>query len=318
MGNSSPRRPRSASGVGRRPSPLAPRSATAVVTAVITLALAACTGKRATPTPDEGTAAGASGAPARSARVSSAVTGDVCIGNGAHDRHAAAGFDCAVCHACAGVLSFGAVTFPGGASTEGGTITVAGGTTTCTVACHSPLGAEPHAVAWNSGPLQCTSCHTNVTTLDASAARSAHVIAGTSTSATCQGCHDQSQHMSGVVRLLNGDGTATSGSCVGCHSGQGQTLGDRTPPLLVGWSDAASGDSHGPATGDVPVRRARPRGAEIDQARERCRAPPGSPTCRAPSASPRAGGTSAGYPARGCGRATSRRSTRPGPRSRPS
>ena len=55
--------------------------------------------------------------------------------------------------------------------------------------------------------------------------------------------------MSGQVRLLNGDGTATSGTCVGCHSGQGQTLGGRTPPLLVGWDDTAAGDFHGERTG---------------------------------------------------------------------
>lgn len=247
MGNSRPRRARSAYGVGHGRPQVAPRPAAAIVAAIIALGLGGCTGERSTP--GEAPVAGASGLPPTPARISAAATADVCIGNGAHDGHAAAGLGCAVCHACAGVLSFGAVTFPGGASTAGGTITVAGGTTTCTVACHSPLGAEPHAVAWNAGPLQCTSCHTNVTTLDASSARSSHVIAGTSTSATCQSCHDQSQHMSGVVRLLNGDGTATSGTCVGCHSGQGQTLGERTPPLLVGWSDTSSGDFHGQRPG---------------------------------------------------------------------
>lgn len=210
--------------------------------------VAGCTGDR--PTPARNASGGGASAPSTSERVSAATeVVNVCRGTNAHDRHAAAGIDCAVCHACAGALGFGIVTFPGGASTANGTITYAGAATTCAVACHSPLGAEPQTVAWNAGPLQCTSCHSNVTTLDAGAARSSHLLSGASTSATCQSCHDQSQHMSGQVRLLNGDGTATSGTCTGCHSGQGQTLGGATPPLLVGWSDAAAGDFHGERAG---------------------------------------------------------------------
>ena len=224
---------------GRRPS-------AALCAAVVTLALAGCTGKRSTP---DATAAGSGAAAVSSTGRSTAETANVCVGTDAHDRHAAAGFGCAVCHACPGALSFGSVTFPGGASTANGTMSSAGGTTTCSVGCHSPLGAEPHEVAWNAGPLPCTACHTNVATLDAGSTRSSHALGGASTSATCESCHDQSQHTRGQVRLLNGDGTSTSGTCVGCHSGQGQALGDHTPPLLVGWSDTVRGDFHGERTG---------------------------------------------------------------------
>jgi predicted CXXCH cytochrome family protein len=173
---------------------------------------------------------------------------NACVGTGAHDGHATAGVDCAVCHACAGGLAFGTITFPGGASTVGGTMTLAGGTTTCSVGCHSPLGAEPQTVAWNAGPLECTACHSNVATLEPSEMLSSHLAGAEVSSATCESCHDQSQHTSGEVRLVGG-GAVTSGSCAGCHAGQGQTLGGETPPLLVGWSDAVAGDFHGPREG---------------------------------------------------------------------
>ncbi len=244
---------------GRRPS-------AALCAAVVTLALAGCTGKRSTP---DATAAGSGAAAVSSTGRSTAETANVCVGTDAHDRHAAAGFGCAVCHACPGALSFGSVTFPGGASTANGTMSSAGGTTTCSVGCHSPLGAEPHEVAWNAGPLPCTACHTNVATLDAGSTRSSHALGGASTSATCESCHDQSQHTRGQVRLLNGDGTSTSGTCVGCHSGQGQTLGDHTPPLLVGWSDTVRGDFHGERTGTCRFDTLDTAGQRSD----RCRRP---------------------------------------------
>ncbi|HEX9108738.1 MAG TPA: cytochrome c3 family protein, partial [Longimicrobiales bacterium] len=269
MSNPGRRASRSAFHACRAQHPRTDRSAAAFrLAGLVALVLAGCTGDR--PTSGGADVGGARpSTPSTSERASTAAeTANACSGTGAHDRHAAAGIGCAVCHACAGALGFAVVTFPGGAGTANGTITYAGGATTCTVACHSPLGAEPQTVAWNAGPLQCTSCHTNVTTLDAGSVRSSHLLSGASTSATCQSCHDQSRHMSGQVRLLSGDGTATSGSCIGCHSGQGQTLGGWTPPLLVGWSDTVAGDFHGERTGtcrfdvlDAAGQRAIGRGA---------------------------------------------------------
>jgi hypothetical protein len=40
-----------------------------------------------------------------------------------------------------------------------------------------------------------------------------------------------------------------SATCVECHRGEGRTLGGETPPLLVGWDDAVSGDFHGARPG---------------------------------------------------------------------
>ncbi len=208
---------------------------------MLTLVLAACTGERSSPV--EATAAGGD------ARAASAQAANVCAGSGAHDGHAAAGIGCAVCHTCAGSLGFGPMTFPGGASTANGTLSSLGGTTTCSVGCHNPLGAEPQAVTWNAGPLQCTSCHSNVSILDPSVVLSSHAVSAGSASESCESCHDQSRHTRGEVRLLNGDGTATSGTCIDCHSGQGQTLAGQTPPLLVGWSDSLRGDFHGAREG---------------------------------------------------------------------
>lgn len=199
---------------------------------------------------------GETGAAGTSSRVTASAYGaatteavNACVPTGAHGAHAASGFDCAVCHACAGGLAFGEVTFPGGATTAGGTMTRDGGTTTCSVGCHTPLGAPSQTIAWNAGPLECTSCHSNISTIDPSAVLSSHLVNPADPSATCESCHDVSQHMTGQVILAGGDGTTTSSTCVGCHSGQGETLGGQTPPLLVGWDDLGGGDFHGDREG---------------------------------------------------------------------
>jgi predicted CxxxxCH...CXXCH cytochrome family protein len=218
------------------------RPLAAIFASIGALALAGCAAE-----PSASDAAIARDETARSAATVGSTGLNACVGTEGHDGHAAAGLGCAVCHTCGGLLGFGLVTFPGGTSTANGTLSSAGGTTTCSVGCHSPLGADPQTVAWNAGPLQCTSCHSNVAILDPTLVLSSHLV--TAGSASCESCHDQSQHTSGEVRLLNGDGTATSGTCVGCHSGQGQTLAGQTPPLLVGWSDGVRGDFHGAREG---------------------------------------------------------------------
>lgn len=181
---------------------------------------------------------GSASAGTRSQAASAVVVAAVCDGSGPHAKHASAGFACVTCHPGGGLLGFSDVTFPGGTRTAGGTVVFDGPATTCTVGCHGPLGAEPLAVAWNHGPLACVDCHR---TLAPGGSLSSHPLGSVPQSISCDGCHDLSRHTSGQVVLLYGTGDA----CVACHSGQGQTLGDRTPPLLVGWGDAARGDFHG-------------------------------------------------------------------------
>jgi hypothetical protein len=195
----------------------------------------------------------AAGATRPASAAAAVVAGPVCAGTNAHGRHAAMGYGCGVCHACAGVLAFGPVTFPGGATTANGTIVRNGSATTCSVGCHSPLGAQPAPVSWNHGPLACTDCHSNVTVLS-SGIRSSHFADETFSSADCEGCHDLSQHTGGEVVLRSGDRISTSTSCTECHSGAGHTLAGDTPPLLVGWDDTVKGDFHGPREGTCQYR----------------------------------------------------------------
>ncbi|HEX9031742.1 MAG TPA: fibronectin type III domain-containing protein [Streptosporangiaceae bacterium] len=203
--------------------------------AAAALCTASCSGQRA---------------PARveaaSGAIAVAATGGVCTPTDAHGKHASLGFGCETCHQSGGSCGFGfaTVAFPGGTTSAGGTITLDGAATTCQVGCHSAFGGAPTTVAWNAGPLPCTSCHTSV--MKQGAVASSHLVAGVD-SATCLACHDTSRHTSGQVLLVNG-GATVDATCAGCHSGQGQTLGGFTPPLLVGWSDTVSGDFHGPRT----------------------------------------------------------------------
>ena len=160
------------------------------------------------------------------------ATPSTCAGNGAHGKHVQElGLDCAVCHPSGAEYGFGTYTYPGGTTTAGGTITrsAAGGPTTCSVACHSPLGGPPHEVAWaTSGPLACTTCH------DATAMPAAHPpVSPSATRADCQACHVTSGHTGGTVALVGHAAgwmdQASAGfhafsaerglaSCQGCHA----------------------------------------------------------------------------------------------------
>jgi len=181
------------------------------------------------------------------AALAAPPAGPTCVGTGAHDRHAVTGFDCAVCHPCGGTIQIATLTLPGGTSTAGSTVVVGSGSTptTCTVACHFPMGAAPHSVAWNAGPLACTSCHTSVLGPPGMVVVSSHPGLGTGGVATCTSCHDMSAHTSGTPSFVGG----LDATCASCHAGTGSTLLGVTPPLLVGWTDTANGDFHGARAG---------------------------------------------------------------------
>jgi len=127
-----------------------------------------------------------------------------------------------------------------------------GGLGTCQ-ACHgSNLDGGTAGVACadchgSGGQLTCTSCHRSVP--GGGAVRSSHFAGVANPSSNCQTCHDASQLVSGHYRLPVEDPAFPDASCKSCHAGQGRTLGDQTPPLLVGWTDAAQGDFHGARSG---------------------------------------------------------------------
>ncbi len=168
------------------------------------------------------------------------------VATGAHAKHAAANIGCNGCHPCGGSLQIASgIRYPGGTTTANAQVVPGSGATpaTCQVGCHSPFGGAPHDVSWTAGPLECTDCHAQV----ASAAVASTHFDPTASSSSCRACHDLSQHTRGAVLLTGGD--ASDATCIACHSGQGETLGDRTPPLLVGWGDALGGDFHGERPG---------------------------------------------------------------------
>ncbi len=176
--------------------PPAARAASAIIAAVLTVAICACRDeprRRAAEPPEVVADRSATGA-STLAVASSAEAANACVPTDAHARHAAQGYDCTVCHTCGGVLAFGDITLPGGSTTANGTISPAGPATSCSVGCHSPLGATSQLVAWNAGPLPCTSCHNNVST-ELATPRSSHLV-GVGPSGICGSCHDQSQHRS--------------------------------------------------------------------------------------------------------------------------
>ncbi|GEJ57085.1 CxxxxCH/CxxCH domain c-type cytochrome [Anaeromyxobacter diazotrophicus] len=164
------------------------------------LALLCCLGMGLVLAACGGTAPSAATGTAAKAAASKALTAPAtCTGSGAHDKHAAMGMDCAVCHPDGGTYGFSAYAYPGGTGTAGGTVLVgsAAGQTTCAVACHAPLGSDPHYVTWGTaGPLDCTACH-STTALAPGHPKLPDAV----TRDTCLGCHDQSQHTSGKVKL---------------------------------------------------------------------------------------------------------------------
>lgn len=138
------------------------------------------------------------GAPTSPSTHSAALTGDAaCTGPTTHERHVAL-FACDTCHGIGGKYGFETpFTFPRGTTTAGGTIVRGTSTTptTCTVACHFPLGAAPHSVAWNApAPLACTACHATSTLPAAHPA-----VAANATRAQCEACHATAGHLGGVI-----------------------------------------------------------------------------------------------------------------------
>jgi len=143
---------------------------------------------------------GASGPPAPRTRASRAAA-TACTGTEAHDAHAAVGIGCAVCHPCGGRLELGPYTFPGGTSTAGGVIHAGDGTTptTCAVQCHAVHGSPPSAIAWDApAPLDCTACHA-VAALPPTHPR---LVDPAPPRSVCLGCHDQTTHTRGTIRVV--------------------------------------------------------------------------------------------------------------------
>jgi predicted CxxxxCH...CXXCH cytochrome family protein len=163
--------------------------------------------------------------------VAAAATGPMCGGVDVHTKHIDLQVGCATCHPCGAVFGFDVpFTYPRGTTTAGGTISR--GTppvvTTCSVACHSPMGAPLKTVAWNAGPRDCLDCHVT-STLPA-----IHPVISNPapTGVDCLVCHSMGSHTSGTV-IAGGHPTgwmdtaspafhafsANAGiaSCQGCH-----------------------------------------------------------------------------------------------------
>jgi predicted CxxxxCH...CXXCH cytochrome family protein len=190
--------------------------------------------------------------------VGAAAAGPMCGGVDVHTKHVNLNVGCATCHPCGAVFGFDVpFTFSLGTTTAGGTLTrgVAPAATTCSVACHSPMGAPLKVVAWNAGPRDCTDCHVTSTFPVAHPA----IANPAPTGADCLGCHTTGSHTSGTVTLI---GHATSwmdqasagfhafeankglGKCQGCHAADlsggktGFSCGqchDVAAPVAVSW-----------------------------------------------------------------------------------
>ncbi len=132
--------------------------------------------------------------------------GPTCSSSDIHATHQTAGFACTVCHPCGGQYGFTSVyQFPSGqTSTAGGTITPGNPTTqtqtSCTVACHYPLGTPAHSISWNAGQLLCTSCHAISSLVPVHPA-----VSPDATRADCQVCHIMTSHMSGTPKIFGHD-----------------------------------------------------------------------------------------------------------------
>ena len=124
-----------------------------------------------------------------------------CTGTDVHQTHLSQ-FACTVCHPTGAQYGFTVpYVFPEGTTTAGGSIVLATASapTTCTVACHYPLGAPAKSITWDTpGPLGCTDCHVPT------ALPSAHpALSASATSADCATCHTFGQHLSGTVTLVS-------------------------------------------------------------------------------------------------------------------
>jgi len=146
------------------------------------------------------------------------ATGPMCGGTDVHTKHIDQGVGCATCHPCGAVFGFDVpYTYPKGTTTAGGTLTrgVAPVVTTCSVACHSPMGAPAKTVAWNAGPRGCTDCHVT------SVLPPTHPVISnpTPTSADCLGCHTSTtSHTGGTTTLVGHPVTWTDSTNAGFHA----------------------------------------------------------------------------------------------------
>ncbi len=191
--------------------------ALAVALAVTT---AGCSGQKPTPA----NAAVVKGAAA-------ALAGPMCGGTDVHTKHIDLQVGCATCHPCGGEFGFAVpFTYPGGTTTAGGTFVRAIDVypTTCTVACHSPLGGPLKPVEWTAGPQACATCHVSSTL----PAQHPVITNPRPVDADCTRCHTTGSHTSGTVTLIGHApswmDTASPGfhaieankglaSCQGCH-----------------------------------------------------------------------------------------------------
>lgn len=128
-------------------------------------------------------------------------SGASCEGTGVHTKHVNL-FPCASCHPTGASFGFDQpFAFPGGTTSAGGTIVPKTETTptTCTVACHFPMGAPAKSVAWNTpGPLDCSACHA-----PAAMPEGHPPVPPNATEADCRVCHPASGgHMDGTVALV--------------------------------------------------------------------------------------------------------------------
>ncbi len=210
------------------------RGAVALATTVLLVGALGCGAQGNEPVQEAAVQAPAAGAlrarPAGSTRT--VANGPMCGGVDVHTRHVNEGVGCATCHPCGAEFGFDVpYTYPKGTTTAGGTFVraVNGNPTTCTVACHSPMGAPLKPVAWTAGPRGCTDCHVT------SVLPPTHVVIGNPnpTSADCTGCHTSTTNHTGGTTTLVGHVPAWSdrtspgfhayeankglATCQGCH-----------------------------------------------------------------------------------------------------
>jgi predicted CXXCH cytochrome family protein len=148
------------------------------------------------------------------------------------------GTDCTVCH-------------PHSADTDTGTrdgfMPVGGGCTGC------------HAVAQDNGDGVPVGGRRQITGTEGDFVRASHHVAGEPEDADCNACHEQSQHMTGFVRLLNadnpelvyvldgaGDPAELESFCLACHDANGAGglppfTDAQMPPVIdaIGWGAAS-------------------------------------------------------------------------------
>jgi predicted CxxxxCH...CXXCH cytochrome family protein len=173
-------------------------------------ALTACGGKVDAPGAAKPTARGSHAA------IAAPGASTQCAGSDVHQRHLSL-FACDTCHPSGAAFGFTKpYVFPHGTSTTNGTVVVRTATTptTCTVACHYPMGGAARSVTWDTpGPLACTACH------DPAALPDAHPpVAANSTRADCQGCHTVDAHLGGAVTLVAHPSTFTDPTSADFHA----------------------------------------------------------------------------------------------------